>query len=246
MLAQLSDPHIRVGPDDAGSAAALAAGVRAVLDLDPGPDAVIVTGDIADTGTGEEYARAAELLALLPGPVHVLPGNHDDHEALAAAFPSAAAGFPYVAAAGPLRLVVCDTTVAGEDDGRVDVDRRRALEATLAEAPEAPTIVALHHPPALIGIDAMDRIGLPPADRAMLAGLLARSAQVRSVIAGHVHRATAGTLGGTPVFTCASTNMQARLEIGGQTLRFAPDPPSFALHVLVDGELVTHVQPIER
>ncbi|HEY2638232.1 MAG TPA: metallophosphoesterase [Solirubrobacteraceae bacterium] len=246
MLAQLTDPHIRVGADDTGSAAALAAGVRAVLALDVAPDAVVVTGDIADTGAAEEYARAAELLAPLPMPVHVLPGNHDDRDGLSAAFALPATGFPYAVAAGPLRLVACDTTVPGEDSGRVDVDRRRALEAALAAAPEVPTIVALHHPPIHIGIDALDAIGLPAADRAMLAGLLARSAQVHGVIAGHVHRTAAGTLGGTAVTTCASTNLQARLQIGGTTLRFAPDPPAFALHVLVDGELVTHVQPIER
>ena len=40
MLAQLSDPHVDVGPGDTGSAAALAAAVRAVLSLDPAPDAV--------------------------------------------------------------------------------------------------------------------------------------------------------------------------------------------------------------
>ena len=57
ILAQLSDPHIRLPPDDEGSGEALAAAVRAVLALDRRPDALVVTGDLADGGLPEEYAR---------------------------------------------------------------------------------------------------------------------------------------------------------------------------------------------
>jgi calcineurin-like phosphoesterase family protein len=43
-----------------------------------------VTGDLADGGTRAEYDRFDELIAPLPMPVHVLPGNHDDLDWLAA------------------------------------------------------------------------------------------------------------------------------------------------------------------
>ncbi len=78
ILAQLSDPHIRMPPEDEGSGAALEAAVRSVLALDPLPDAVIVTGDLADGAAPAEYERVRELLEPLPMPVYVLPGNHDD------------------------------------------------------------------------------------------------------------------------------------------------------------------------
>ena len=87
ILAQLSDPHVLVGPGDRGSAESLAAGVAAVLALRPRPDAVLVSGDLADTASAAEYERVRELLAPLPMPVHVLPGNHDDRDALRAHFP---------------------------------------------------------------------------------------------------------------------------------------------------------------
>jgi len=54
IIAQLSDPHIRVGPDDQGSARALANAVETLLALDPLPHAVLVTGDLADGGTAAE------------------------------------------------------------------------------------------------------------------------------------------------------------------------------------------------
>jgi Icc protein len=226
ILAQLSDPHIRVGPNDQGSAAALADAVGAVLALDPLPDAVLVTGDLAEGGTAAEYERVRELLAPLPIPVHVLPGNHDalDWDG------------PYAADCGDLRLVLCDTSITDRDDGHLDLDW---LDAQLAQS-TAPTIVAMHHPPLLTGIGGLDALGLPELERAALAALLGRSPHVRRVVAGHVHRAAFGTLGGCAVVTCPSTNLQAKLEIGSPGFAIVPEPPAFLVHTAD----VAHVQPV--
>jgi len=224
-IAQLSDPHIRVGPDDEGSAAALARAVDAVLGLTPLPQAVLVTGDLADHATAAEYERFAELVAPLTMPVHVLPGNHDELD-----WPG-----PHTVDCDGTRVVLCDTHIPGRDDGRLDIDW---LEAELTIA--APTIVAMHHPPILTGIGGLDAIGLPAAERDALAALLARSPHAVRVVAGHVHRAAFGTLGGRAVTTCASTNWQAKLELGSPGFTVVPDPPSFLVHT---GD-VAHVQPV--
>jgi len=251
LLAQLSDPHIEAGPAGAGpgpaAAVALAAAVAAVAALRPAPDAVLLSGDVAADGRPEEYALARELLAPLPGPLHVLPGNHDDRAALRGAFDLPGTGAEpvrYAVACTDLRVIVCDTTRPGRDDGRLDAGALEWLRAALAEAPDAPTIVAMHHPPAPTGLRAMDAIGLPAADRAALGALLERAPQVRRVIAGHVHRATVGVLGGCPVVTAPSTHLQVRLDIPGPEIVLEPAPPAFALHLWRDGELVTHVQPV--
>jgi 3',5'-cyclic AMP phosphodiesterase CpdA len=244
LLAQLSDPHMRVGADDGASATALAAAVDAVLGLRPVPHAVLVSGDIADTGAAREYERVRELLAPLPMPVHVLPGNHDDRAALREHF-----GLPgapddplqYTVPCADLRLVVCDSTRPGYDGGELRLDW---LDQRLAAEPGAPTIVAMHHVPLTIGLPVLDEIGFPPDETRALGELLARSKQVRRVVAGHVHRTVLGTLGGCGVLACTSTNQQARLEIGSPELAFTQEPPAFALHALLDDELVSHVQPI--
>jgi len=228
ILAQLSDPHIRLPPEDEGSGAALEAAVRAVLALDPLPDAVVVTGDLADGAASAEYERVRELLGPLPMPVHLLPGNHDDGVAA-----------DYAVQVGALRLVACDTTISGHDEGEVDLEW---LEAALDEDRKTPTIVAMHHPPILTGIGGLDEIGL--TNRDALAGLLQRSPQVRRVIAGHVHRGAFGVVGGCGVVACPSTNLQAKLEIGSDGFTTVREPPAFAVHALVDGELVSHLQPI--
>lgn len=228
ILAQLSDPHIRLPPEDEGSGAALEAAVRAVLALDPPPDAVVVTGDLADGAEPAEYERVRELLEPLPMPVHLLPGNHDD-----------GVEARYAVQVGALRLVACDTTIPGRDEGELDLEW---LAATLDEDRGTPTVVAMHHPPILTGIGGLDVIGL--TNREALAGLLHRSPQVRRVIAGHVHRGAFGVTGGCGVVACPSTNLQAKLEIGSEGFTIVREPPAFAVHALVDGELVSHLQPI--
>lgn len=228
MLVQISDPHLR---GDGESADALSAAVERVLALPDRPDAVLLSGDIADSGSDEEYALARELLAPLEMPVHILAGNHDR-------LPDRTA---YAVRVGGLRLIACDTTIPGEDGGRLDV---AWLEARLGENPQAPTVVAMHHHPVPIGIPWLDEIGLPDADRAALADVLRRFPQVRRVVAGHVHRTSLASLGGCPVVTCTSTNVHAALEFGATTAELTAEPPSILVHALVDGELVTHVQPV--
>ena len=98
----------------------------------------------------------------------------------------------------------------------------------------------MHHPPILIGIGGLDAIGLPEHERAGLADLLARSPHVVRVIAGHVHRTAASSLGGCQVTTCASTNLQAKLELGSPGFTTVPEPPAFLVHA---GD-VAHVQPV--
>jgi 3',5'-cyclic-AMP phosphodiesterase len=204
-----------------------------------------VTGDLADGAFADEYERVLELLAPLEVPVHVLAGNHDDRDALREHFPGVSAGgagepFQYVATVGGVRLIACDTSIPGEVIGRLDLDW---LEAQLA-AGDAPAIVAMHHPPLVTGIPALDEIGLPEADHRGLAELLACHPKVRRVVAGHVHRTAFAVLGGCGVAVCPSTHLQSRLEIGAREYEIVREPPAVALHAVLDGDVVTHVQPV--
>jgi 3',5'-cyclic AMP phosphodiesterase CpdA len=215
------------------------------------PDAVLVSGDLVNHPGAREYERVRELLAPLRMPVFVMAGNHDDRDGLREYFAlgeSSTGGvgtpFRYAAPVGELRLVVCDSTIPGHEEGAFDGERRSWLEAELAAAPESPTIVALHHPPVLTGMPAFDEIGLPDVDRLALGELLAAAPNVLRVVAGHIHRAIFGTAGGCGVVVCPSTHLQAPLEIGTTELHLVPDPPAFALHSRVDGGIASHIQPI--
>src|SRR5262245_44286816 len=247
LLAQLSDPHIGATWAGEGSVDGLAATVASVRELRPQPDAVLVTGDLADHATDEEYDLLRELLAPLGAPVHVLPGNHDDRRALHRHFGvPGAEGEPvqYAIDLGPLRLVVLDTTIPGEDAGALDRARLDWLDAELAAAPEQVTVVAMHHPPLVLGIPVWDAIGIAAADRQALGEVLERHRQGRRLVAGHVHRMITGELAGRDVMTCLSTYVQARLNFAATELELNDvEPGGFIVHALVGSELVSHIQP---
>ena len=234
-IAQLTDPHIRDGELADAARAALTDAIDAILRLPVQPDVVLVTGDVADLGRAEEYAFAQEALARLPMPVHVLPGNHDDRERLLAGFDA-----PPEIRVRNSRVVLCDTTIPGRPSGHVDTER---LAALLAAAPDTPTIVAMHHPPLITGIPALDAIGLADGDRERLADVLAAAPQVLRVICGHVHRSSFETLGGCGVLTCPSTHLQIEFdptEDGG--MLFVPRGRGFMLHHLRSTHVISHIQ----
>lgn len=247
ILVQLSDLHVGASWDGVDPVARLEAAVEAVHSLDAGPDAVLVSGDLAEHAADSEYEQVRAFLARIEAPSYVLPGNHDDRDALHRHFDVPGAGgqpVQYAVDLGPLRLVVVDSTLPGEDRGELGPERLSWLETTLAGAPDTPTIVAMHHPPLSVGIPPWDAIGLAAADRVALGELLGRHSQVRRVVAGHVHRAITGRIGERSVFTVPSTYVQGLLAFGATELLLSVDPPGFAVHALVDGELVSHVQPV--
>ena len=247
LLVQLSDPHIGATWADGDPVAGLRAAVESVRRLPDAPDAVLMSGDLADNAADAEYELVHELLGQLGAPAYVLPGNHDNRDALRRNFElPGAVGTPvqYAVELGPLRLVVLDSTRPGEDRGELDADRLSWLDAELKGAPDRVTLIALHHPPVSTGIAAWDELGLPATDRRALGAVLDRHPQVRRVVAGHMHRTMTAELAGRAVLVVPSTYIQTRLNFNPQEIETVAEPPGFAVHALLDGELASHVQPV--
>jgi 3',5'-cyclic-AMP phosphodiesterase len=245
VVVQISDPHVGATWTADDPVVCLARAVERVAEL--APAAVVVTGDLVEHATDAEYEQVRELLASLTAPVHVLPGNHDDRAALRRHFGVPGEGAePIVHAVDldGLRLVVLDTQRPGADDGALDGDRLARLDRVLAAAPGVPTLLAMHHPPFAIGIPAADAAGIPPADRSALAAVLERHPQVVRLVAGHVHRPVAGLVAGRPALTAPSTYAQLPLDLEATRLEMVAAPAGFLAHVLVDGELASHVEPV--
>ena len=247
LLAQLSDPHIGAEWFDDQSVPRFAAAVESVRAIRPRPEAVLVSGDLADHASDEEYEQLRELIAPLQAPLYVLPGNHDDRRALHRHF-----GVPggdgepvcYSVDLGSLRLVVLDTTRPGEPSGALEGDQLDWLDAELAAGPGQLTLIAMHHPPLVIGVPAWDEIGLAAADRLALGDVLERHHQVRRVVCGHFHSTITGELAGRGVLVVPSTYVQTRLDFNVRELELTSELPGFAMHAVVDDELVSHVKAV--
>jgi 3',5'-cyclic AMP phosphodiesterase CpdA len=254
LIAQLSDTHIRepgtLAYRRVDTAPYLARAVAHVMQLDPRPDIAIVTGDLVDMGSAAEYRHLRELLAPLTMPVHVIPGNHDDRETLAAAFsdhaylPRTGGFLHYVVNDHDVRLVAVDTIVPGAHHGLMCEHRLAWLDDRLAEQPDRPTVIVMHHPPFLTGIDYMDRYKLENA--AAMRAVVARHGNVEAVLAGHLHRPISMRWAGTVAVTSPSPAHQVALDLrpSGPS-GFTLEPPACLLHLWKPGQgLVTHTSYI--
>ncbi len=249
LICQISDLHVRAGRTLADgrvdTAACLERCVEAIGRIEPRPDLVLATGDLVEHGTPGDYALLAELLSPLRAPLYLLPGNHDERDALRAAFPDHGwlrTGGPfiqYVVDHGPVRLIVLDTVVPGRSGGELCAARLDWLDRTLAAARDRPTIVAMHHPPFRTGIGFMDTIGL--ADPAPFAAVIRRHPQVERVTCGHLHRSITQRFAGTVASTCPSPAHAIALEIGpGRGDGYTLEPGGFQLHWWSGSALVSH------
>lgn len=253
LLLQLSDLHIKAGRRPAygivDTAAMLERAVAHLAGLRPRPDAVLITGDLVDHGTAQDYALLRELLAPLLAqgaqmPTFLIPGNHDERAALRAAFPDhpwmAQGGefVQYTARVGGLRLVALDTVVPGEGGGAVCGQRLAWLERELS-ADATPTVVLMHHPPFATGIAHMDLIGLQGAED--FERVLAPHRHVERILCGHLHRTIQARVGGTVASTCPSPAHQVALDLDPRGPDcFVMEPPGYQLHWWDGRRLVTH------
>jgi 3',5'-cyclic-AMP phosphodiesterase len=254
-IAQISDLHIKppgsVAYGRVDTARALERCVAALNDFRPRPDLVVISGDLADTPTVEEYEYLAQLLAQLALQFVAIPGNHDLREWMRTAFPQRYA-FPtgpldQSVEVGGLDLLLLDSSVAGKPHGELEAPTLQWLEATLTSAPARPALLFLHHPPFQTGIWHMDRQHLRNADE--LEPIVRRHPRVQLVAAGHVHRAALTTFGGAAATICPAPNHAVDLDL--QALRepsFKVEPPAFHLHSWFPGQgfghVVTHQIPI--
>ncbi len=246
LVIQISDLHVGAEWSAGDPVSSVRAAIDAVNRFPAPAEAVIVSGDLSESGSVADCELARELLAGLEAPVYVIPGNHDDRAALRHVFELPGEGadpIQYAAELGPLRLLALDSTRPGSDGGELDAARLGWLEAELARAPERPTLVALHHPPLTIGIAVWDEIGLDAGSRAGLERLLADHPQVLGTVSGHVHRTLVGQVAGRPALAIPSTYQQALLAYDLAEIELSGDPPAFAVHSLIDGRLVSHIQP---
>ena len=249
LLAQISDTHLKAGRKRAygivDTAGMLERCVSDIVQRPQLPDAVIATGDLVDYGRPDEYALLRELLAPLTMPLYLMPGNHDERNALRAAFPDHAylrQWEPFIQYAiddFPVRLVALDSVIPMQGGGTLCGERLAWLDRTLAARPDAPTVVALHHPPFVTGIGHMDRVGFDAS--AALAAVIARHKQVERVTAGHLHRPITVRFAGTVASTCPSPAHQVALDIAPDAKDdFIMEPPAYQLHWWNGRELVTH------
>ncbi|HSC03561.1 MAG TPA: phosphodiesterase, partial [Solirubrobacteraceae bacterium] len=228
VVVQLSDPHIGARWAEGDPVAGLATAVASIRRLRPAPDALVLTGDLADNLADSEYAQVLASVEGIDAPCYALPGNHDDRDGLRRHFGVPGdSGTPvqYAVELGALRLLMLDSTRPGADSGEFGAARLAWLEDALSADPRTPTLLAMHHPPLVTHVPGLDALALAAGDRAALADVVRGHPNVMLIIAGHVHRAISGELAGRRVLSAPSTYIGFELDITAEQIDDVPTPP---------------------
>lgn len=243
LLAQISDLHL----DGSERATERAGRVMDYLRNLPHPvDALLVTGDIADHGAEAEYMEAAGLLTA-PFPVLTCPGNHDVRPAYRKALlgetpdESPINRIHHIAGTA---ILMCDSTIPGRDEGRLDAETLDWIAARLTELPQdTPVLIAFHQPPVDLHHPLPDSCRLEQPEK--LAALLAAHPQVVAVLTGHAHTAAASTFADRPLIVGPGVTWTLRMPWEGDRPADRDQPPGLAFHILGDDRrLTTHYRVV--
>lgn len=251
VIVHLSDTHFVAGGAPllgrVDSDGHLAEALRGLTGSGLRPSAIVVTGDVADTGAPDAYARVRAMLepvaADLGARLIWVMGNHDDRTAFRAGLlddPSDGE-VDAVHDLDGLRLIVLDSTVPGHHWGLVTQEQLEWLAGVLATPAPHGTILAMHHPPLPIPVVLSQLIEL--REQAGLAAVLAGT-DVRAIIAGHLHYSTWSTFAGIPVSAAAATCYTNDLLAPAPSLRGQDGGQAFNLIHVYPEQIVHSIVPI--
>ena len=194
VVAHVSDPHLLAGDARQYGVIHPEAGLRLALErltrLDPAPQALVFTGDLADRAEPAAYDRLRELVEpvaeALSATVVWVMGNHDERAEYAKSLFGEADESPQdrVHDVAGLRIVALDTTVPGYHHGGFSDAQYAWLTRELATPAPHGTVLVIHHAPITYRSPVMQLLDFDDVDRlrAAVAGT-----DVRAVLSGHLH-----------------------------------------------------------
>jgi 3',5'-cyclic AMP phosphodiesterase CpdA len=251
-IAHISDTHLLGGGKPLYGAVDTDAHVaRAFAQLERSgvnPEAIVITGDLADLGEPDAYERLKAVVepaaARMGSRIIWVMGNHDEREPFASILMGeepTAAPQDRVYDVGGLRIIALDSTGPGYHHGDLEPAQLDWLRAQLATPAPHGTLLALHHPPIPTPIELMAIIELD--HQAELADVV-RGTDVRGILAGHLHYSTTGTFAGIPVSVAAATCYTIDSSAEPGTLAGVDGGQTFNLvHVYAD-QVVHSIVPI--
>lgn len=252
VIVHLSDTHLLAGNRPLGgrydTAANLTAALAALERTGVRPDAIVFTGDLTDLGEPEAYAalraQVEPVAERLGAPIVWVAGNHDERPALRQGLLDETPSLEPVTGVwdlGGLRLIALDSSVPGWHHGDLDAAQLEWLRGILADPAPRGTVLALHHPPLPSHIPFFDILEL--RHQSEFAQALAGS-DVRAILAGHLHYATAGTFAGIPVSVASATCYTMNLQRPPQEVNGMDGGQSFHLVHVYDDTITHSVVPV--
>jgi 3',5'-cyclic-AMP phosphodiesterase len=244
LLAHISDLHLNGTPRATERLERAMDHLRA---LPTPPDALLVTGDIADHGEPDEYREAARLLQA-PFPVLACPGNHDSRSALRTALlhePSGELPVNHAHRIDDLTVLMCDSTIPGRDDGELAEETLAWIDQAARDLDQDnPAVLVFHHPPVPVHHPMPD--SAPLRNRDALAALLARNPSIIAVLGGHAHTAAASAFAGRPCLIAPAITWTLVMPPRTERLADRDADPGVAFHAIENGHITSHFRTVPR
>lgn len=221
----------------------------------PDAERIVLMGDLANSGTAEEYSRFAHSIRGVDIPITLMAGNHDNRDTLIATLPHVVtdgAGFLQTSHSyGDTRVLTLDTlfgppAVSYAHFGAYCDARFDWLTEQLSEAKQASQRVLLfsHHPPFRIGFTGMDQIRM--RDDARMHAVLKASGVPIHLVCGHVHRTISGHWDGFGFSMLKSTCHQMPLAIGSTDMTLGtPEPAAYGIILLTEDGIIVHSEDFD-
>ena len=230
LIAHITDSHIEIPePPGAGRIADFEKVVADINALEEKPDLVIHTGDITHCDRKSEYRFVRSLLERLHMPYHVIPGNKDSRDQMAATFDLAEGFIQSVIETPDWQLVLLDTLSDVTNKGAFCSERRQWLAEVLS-ATQKPMALFMHHP----SFDMADNpYPFQFEDREQAKSfdeLVKPFSQIKGIFCGHAHRNTTGMVGDIPGMTLTAMSLDRRKGTYPQAMDGKPVYQLIELH----------------
>jgi len=150
-------------------------------------DLCVVTGDISNDGSEASYELADNALSILPFPVYVTNGNHDDYQNLMEHRHRKLLSQPMISLQGVDFLFLNSVALAEDGSNRSKgfLSDKELERVKRIKDQRNPTIILMHHP-ALTTNSWMDKRIL--INREEFSSVVASIPQIIAVLSGHNHR----------------------------------------------------------
>jgi Icc protein len=192
-------------------------------------DLLVFSGDTSHDEVQPTYEAVRSELGEWAGRVRMVPGNHDNRQALAEVFPESRGSLPgrvtFHVEWNDWQVIGLDTQRPGELPGSLGDEQLAWLQAQLSATANINTLLFMHHPPVAVHSAWLDKIGLQ--DATAFGRVVRDHPHVRLIGCGHVHQELSASLGGACVLTTPAVGLQFRPRT--EELEIDPAPPGYRI-----------------
>ena len=217
-----------------------------IRQINPPPSFVIASGDLTNHGDEASFRTLAQMMEGFEIPVVWALGNHDTragfYAGLLKSTDSADKTYDHDQVIDDIHIITLDTSNPLRIGGDLSDAQFDYLESALQTQPELPTIISMHHAPALDTDPLWEWEGWSFAAPHRLAGML-KGRKIAGILSGHIHQDRFSHWHGIPLIVGMGLHAALDPLHSGKSIR-SVQGTSFSICALRDSGLTVTCVPL--